>query len=98
MNYKSAKEAADAWGLTKRRVLTLCKEGRIPGAQLVDTMWVIPADAEKPEDGRSLRYQKERDQRMEIRPLKTSIEPRDTRRSTKCTSILRGVPTTSSDI
>ena len=74
MNYQSAKEAADAWGLTKRRVLTLCKEGRIPGAQLVDTMWVIPADAEKPEDGRSLRYQKERDQRTEIRPLKASIE------------------------
>ncbi|MGI6031359.1 MAG: DNA methyltransferase [Eubacteriales bacterium] len=74
MGFVSAKEAAEQWGLTKRRVLTLCREGRIPGAQLVDTMWVIPDDATKPEDGRSLRYRSEEGDGGEIRPLKQSVQ------------------------
>lgn len=74
MGFMSAKTASELWGLTKRRVLVLCKEGRIPGAELVGSTWVIPDDAIKPEDGRSLRYQKERKPNMEISPLKSSIK------------------------
>lgn len=74
MGYMSAKTASELWGLTKRRVLVLCKEGRIPGAELVGSTWVIPDDAIKPEDGRSLRYQTERKTIMEILPLKISIK------------------------
>lgn len=75
MGMISAKDAADAWGLTKRRVLVLCKEGRIPGAQMINnSMWLIPDDAEKPEDGRTLRYKKENDLLTDITPLKQSVK------------------------
>lgn len=75
MGMISAKDAADAWGLTKRRVLVLCKEGRIPGAQLINnSMWLIPDDAEKPEDGRALRYKKENSSSDDITPLKRSVK------------------------
>ncbi len=56
MNLISAKEAAKIWGISPRRVATLCTEGRIAHATMVGNSWVIPADAKKPEDGRSLRY------------------------------------------
>ena len=71
----SAKDAAEAWGLTKRRVLVLCKEGRIPGAQMINnSMWLIPDDAEKPEDGRALRYKKKTSPSTELAPLKRSVK------------------------
>lgn len=75
MGMISAKDAATNWGLTKRRVLVLCKEGRIPGAQMINnSMWLIPDDAEKPEDGRALRYKKERIDEVNITPLKRSVK------------------------
>lgn len=75
MGMISAKDAAEAWGLTKRRVLVLCKEGRIPGAQMINnSMWLIPDDAEKPEDGRALRYKKKTSPSTELAPLKRSVK------------------------
>lgn len=74
MNLISAKEVAEKWGLTKRRVLVLCKEGRIPGAEMIGSTWAIPEDAIKPEDGRSLRYQKGETSVNDIAPLKTSVK------------------------
>lgn len=56
MSYISAKEAAKKWGISQRRVSTLCTEKRIRNAEMVGNMWIIPADAEKPVDARSLRY------------------------------------------
>ena len=56
MEYMSAKEAADKWGISQRRVAVLCAENRIVKAQMVGNMWIIPANAEKPVDARSLRY------------------------------------------
>ncbi len=56
MDVISAREAADKWGISQRRVATLCTEGRIEQATLVGKMWIIPADAKKPEDARSTRY------------------------------------------
>lgn len=59
IQYISAKEAADKWGISQRRVASLCAEGRIKHSQRVGNMWIIPIDAEKPEDGRHLRHSEE---------------------------------------
>lgn len=58
MDLISARDAANKWGISQRRVATLCTEGRIEQATMVGNTWVIPADAKKPEDGRSTRYTK----------------------------------------
>lgn len=52
MKYISAKEAAEKWGISKRRVQILCAENRISGATKVGMVWVIPSNAEKPTDER----------------------------------------------
>lgn len=52
----SAREAADKWGVSQRRVAVLCSENRIDNATMVGNMWLIPATAEKPVDARSTRY------------------------------------------
>ncbi|MCD7859226.1 MAG: DNA adenine methylase [Firmicutes bacterium] len=56
MEYISARETADKWGISQRRVAVLCSENRIENATMVGNMWIIPADAEKPADARSTRY------------------------------------------
>lgn len=48
----SAKQAAEQWGVSDRRVRVLCAEGKIPGAVQEGRSWKIPADARKPADGR----------------------------------------------
>ena len=53
MHEMTAKEAAKKWGITPRQVQLLCSNKRIPGAVRFGHAWVIPADAEKPKDGRS---------------------------------------------
>jgi DNA adenine methylase len=58
MDLMSAREAADKWGISQRRVAVLCSEGRIEQAQMVGNSWVIPTAAEKPIDARSIRYTK----------------------------------------
>jgi hypothetical protein len=52
MEFMSAKEASEKWGISKRRVQILCAEGRIKGAMKVGIMWVIPQDTIKPIDKR----------------------------------------------
>lgn len=56
MEFMSAREAADKWGISQRRVAVLCSEQRIAEATMVGNMWIIPSNAEKPVDARSLRY------------------------------------------
>ena len=56
MEYMSAREAADKWGISQRRVAVLCSEQRIKDATMVGNMWIIPSSAEKPIDARSTRY------------------------------------------
>lgn len=46
------KEAAKRWNISERRVVTLCRTGRIKGAVKHGKCWYIPADAERPEDNR----------------------------------------------
>ena len=52
MDYLSIKQLSEKWGISKRRIQTLCSTGRIPGAKKVGYSWIIPDDAEKPVDGR----------------------------------------------
>jgi len=51
--YISSQEAADKWGVSRRRISVLCSEERIPGAILVAGKWLIPTGSEKPGDPRS---------------------------------------------
>ena len=56
MEYKSAAQMAAQWGISDRRVRILCQEGKIEGVLRDGRTWRIPADAEKPVDGRTTRY------------------------------------------
>ena len=51
-DYMTVKEAAERWGLSERRVTTLCREERIYGSKKQGRSWVIPEDSEKPSDNR----------------------------------------------
>lgn len=50
--YLSLKETAKEWGISDRRINTLCLQGRIEGAFKVGNTWAIPKDAKKPLDER----------------------------------------------
>lgn len=52
MEYKSIREMAEKWGISKRRIQVLCSENRIEGAVRIGYSWAIPADAKKPDDAR----------------------------------------------
>lgn len=56
--YMTAGEAAEKWNISHRRVITLCQENRVPNAAILGNMWIIPKDATKPVDGRTIRYDK----------------------------------------
>ena len=58
LSFISAKEAAEKWEISQRRVAILCSENRINGAMMVGNMWIIPSTAEKPNDKRTIRYEK----------------------------------------
>lgn len=48
----TVREAAENWGISERRVRTLCKEGKVTGAVQQGKCWRIPRYAKKPLDGR----------------------------------------------
>lgn len=48
----TTREAGEKWGISERRVRTLCAEGKIPGAYQEGRIWKIPFQAEKPADRR----------------------------------------------
>ena len=50
MEYMSVTEAAEKWGLSRKRVQVLCVGERIPGSMRVGKYWAIPSDANKPAD------------------------------------------------
>lgn len=66
LNYMSAKEAAQKWNISQRRVSTLCSNNRIKGAMMVGNMWIIPTNAEKPNDKREKKMITEK---YEIKPF-----------------------------
>ena len=52
MEYLSISQVSEKWGVSVRRIQTLCVTGRIPGATKIGSYWAIPSDAEKPKDER----------------------------------------------
>ena len=52
MEYVTAREAARKWNISVRIVQQFCVDGRIEGARKISGAWAIPADAQKPSDGR----------------------------------------------
>jgi len=55
MELLTTSEMAKKWDISRRRVTTLCTEGRIEGAILKGNTWLIPENAEKPDDPRRVR-------------------------------------------
>ena len=70
MEYMDVTEAARKWGVTDRRVRILCNGGKVDGAVKLGWAWIIPADTEKPSDGRKLRPIKTRN----IRPGSVDVD------------------------
>ena len=52
---QDAAATAKRWGMTKRRVLQLCREGKVYAAKKEDGVWTIPTNAVRPPDGRKYR-------------------------------------------
>jgi hypothetical protein len=52
MEYISAMEASEKWGVSLRQVQRLLAASRIPRAKKYGRSWMIPGDAEKPADPR----------------------------------------------
>lgn len=50
--YWTVKETSREWGITERRILTLCHGGRIEGVVRFGNVWAIPEGSPKPKDGR----------------------------------------------
>lgn len=50
--YISVTQASEKWGISDRRIRTLCAEGKIDGAIREGKLWKIPENATKPADGR----------------------------------------------
>jgi len=46
------KKVGGKWGITARMVNYYCSAGRIPGTVKKGNLWLVPADAETPVDGR----------------------------------------------
>lgn len=55
MELLTTSEMAKKWDISRRRVTTLCTEGRIEGAILKGNTWLIPENAERPDDPRRVR-------------------------------------------
>lgn len=50
MGYLTTSEIAEKWGISRRRVTTLCREGRLEGAVLKGKTWLVPKGSVKPND------------------------------------------------
>ena len=53
MDFMTAKEAAEKWGITVRQVQYGCENGSVESAIRMGHMWLIHKDAPKPPDGRT---------------------------------------------
>ena len=52
MEYLPIQDYSSRWGISKRRIQILCKEGRVPGAKMIGNIWVIPENTRRPNDAR----------------------------------------------
>ena len=54
MNFLTTTEMAKVWGISSRRIALLCSQGRVEGATMKGKTWLLPENAKKPEDPRSV--------------------------------------------
>lgn len=80
MEYRFVAQMAEQWGISDRRVRILCQQGKISGVIRNGRAWLIPADAEKPIDGRTTRHQRNDSSYAElfaeVDALKTELDKR----------------------
>ena len=79
LDWITAQQAADKWGITARRVQALCKNGQIDGVVRLGNAWLIPKGTPKPRDGRYKTERasvknKEKRQRMEANNFNDEME------------------------
>lgn len=55
MNYIKVSQAAQKWGISPRRVRLLCSQNRIDGVIQKGKLYMIPENAQKPIDGRTIK-------------------------------------------
>lgn len=53
MEYLNITETAEKWGISPRRLQTLCAAGKVEGAMRFGKAWMIPKTTQKPPDGRT---------------------------------------------
>ncbi|MBO5321241.1 MAG: hypothetical protein J6B22_01365 [Clostridia bacterium] len=53
MEYLNITETAEKWGISPRRLQTLCANGKVEGATRFGKAWMIPKTTQKPIDGRT---------------------------------------------
>jgi predicted site-specific integrase-resolvase len=58
MEYITAQQAADKWGVSLRSVQAYLTSGQIKGVKRFGRSWMIPESAEKPEDRRKYNRRK----------------------------------------
>ena len=51
-NVMTTREASERWGISERRINTLCAEGDCRGAYKEGNRWFIPQEVQKPADKR----------------------------------------------
>lgn len=66
MDYLKVKQIAEQWGISDRRVRVLCQQGKIEGVVRQGRSYLIPSDAIKPIDGRTLRGMKSSSEYAEL--------------------------------
>ncbi|KNY30171.1 DNA-binding protein [Pseudobacteroides cellulosolvens] len=60
IDYLTVKETGLKWNISGRMVTIYCNNGKIGGAIKKANLWLIPVDAEKPLDGRTIKAKKAR--------------------------------------
>jgi len=60
IEYLTVKEAGEMWNITGRMVTIYCSNGKIDGVIKKGNLWLIPMNAEKPLDGRTIKAKKAR--------------------------------------
>lgn len=53
MQYLNITEVAEKWGISPRRLQTMCAAGKVEGATRFGKAWMIPGSTQKPADGRT---------------------------------------------
>ena len=62
LDWISKQQVAEKWGLTERHVQSLCKRGMIDGIARIGRSWLIPKDAKRPVDGRTIDAKRKKQQ------------------------------------